>query len=122
MDATRLPCQFCGRGSELDSGFVNFWRESVQLDFWRAASSVRLTTRVIPRAASSVQHKFWQAIIYERLRPARAGHTLSIFSTDASSAAAAASAAVSSGHSIDFIVIPLLSFDDSFQYQSLQSW
>jgi len=120
MDATRLPCQFCGRGSELDSGFVNFWRESVQLDFWRAASSVRQITRVIPRAASSVQHEFWQAIIYQRLRPARAGHTN--FSTDASSAAATAAAASSSGHSIVFIVIPLLSFDDSFQYQSLQSW
>jgi hypothetical protein len=44
-----------------------------------------------------------------------AGHTLIAFS-------AAAAADASSGHSIDFMVIPLLSFDDSFQYQSLQSW
>jgi hypothetical protein len=52
-----------------------------------------------------------------------AGHTLTNFSTDASSATAAtATAAVSSGHSIDFIIIPLLSFDNSFQYHHSQSW
>ena len=50
--------------------------------------------------------EFWQAIICQRLRQAMAGHTLIAFSA----AAAAAAAAVSSGHSIDFIVIPLLSF------------
>jgi hypothetical protein len=57
--------------------------------------------------------EFWQAIICQRRRQAMAGHTLT---------ASSAAAAVSSGHSIDFIVIPLLSFDESFQYHHSHSW